>query len=264
MGVHKRLKERRRAKAQPFARVGAAHLLAVACTLSPDALRLLLLLHAAWTVRHDRAGAEHGRAVLPYAEALRRGFKSRQVVARAFREVKDSGLIVLDRAGTRPARSGGARGEAAVWRVPNREGGDHGVHVPLPAGMQAPSGAVRWNVGRLRADSTALSGPALKILTALIAWRPRDRDGALVTSDPIAVSISDLSLAVRLPRSTTADALSELIQGGRVHAVAGGEGRSARRYEIEACYRRHERHRPEPSSMNAGSVAGHKAIVSVP
>jgi hypothetical protein len=257
------MREGRRAHAQPYARITTAHLLAASCNLSPEGFRLLMLMNANWTILHSQRGAEHGHCILPYSEALRHGFNSRQVVARAFKELAGYGLIVLKKAGTSPARSGGARGEAAVWRIPNREGGEAGVRMPLPADVKMPSGVVRWNAGRMRADSAALSGAALKALAALVAWRPRDQIGGLASDAAMAFSTARLAGLLGLPRSTTADAVNELVQSGRVAVVGGGEGSAARRFEIAYCYRKHEK-RLGPTANNAGSATGHSAPPSVP
>ncbi len=221
-------------------------MLAVSCRLSPEAVRLWVLAHANWCPAPLPKGAAGGRAVLPYSVLMKRGFRSQKIIARAFRELQGAGLLLLDKAGTIPAKSGGARGEAAVYRLPNREGGANAVRIDLPPGVGKPHGIVRWNVHRMRADCLKLakSGAALKVLCALIAWRDRAEDGALAAEGPLQLSITELSAAVGLPRSTTAHAIETLIEGQMMEQDGPQLGRAKRRLELAGAYRKRERRSP--------------------
>jgi hypothetical protein len=261
----KRARDAKRAqpRTEPYARITAAHLLALACCLSPDGVRLVLLLHANWTVDPARPGSEHGRTVLPYAVALRNGFKSRKAIKRAFDELTAAGVIVLDRPGTSPQRAGCARGAAAVWRLPNREGGDAGVKLPLPASVKVPSGVVRWNAGQMRADSRDLSSAALKVLAMLIAFRPRDGRGALVLPKPMVLSARRFAQLLQMPASRCAVAVNELLAKRRITEAAPAKGRAPRSLEVASCYQRHDRVRTV-EKQKPGSIGGHNAASSVP
>jgi hypothetical protein len=193
MSAAKRARENRRRRGgstDPFVWLRCDALLAAACKLRPAELQVLLLLHANW--RPTRPNASAGEAVLPYRDARGLTRRGGATIAAALRALRDKGEVVLVREGTRPQASGGARGEAAVYDIPRRHGGNQ-PSVSLPPNVKRPQGKICWNVHRLRHDVKAMSGPALKVLAFAVAHRDRSHTGEQTDRSPLRLSARGLA-----------------------------------------------------------------------
>ncbi len=105
----KRLREARRRKGrEPFATLRCDDLLSAACALDPAALRVWLLLHAAYKPPEVTGGT--GEAFISFTQAVEMAGHGRSAIATAFRRLRASGHIVLVREGSRPRAS-------AFWAV---------------------------------------------------------------------------------------------------------------------------------------------------
>lgn len=241
---------RRGSRSEPFAWLRCDALLAAACSLSPGALQVYLLLHANWTPTKPDASA--GAAVIPYTAAAKSARRGRSAIAAALRELQHLGLLTLVRAGTRPQSAGGARGEAAVYDLPLRHRGQH-PRADLPPNVRRPQGKVAWHAGLLRRDVKALSGQALKVLVWAVARRDRDHDNTVVDPSPFALPAAGLSRPLGLSRSAVARATAELVRAGRFIIAEPAKGRRPATYCLHRDYLRHQRRadpeRAEPTSM---------------
>ena len=125
----------RRKGVEPYATLRCDDLLPAACALDPVALRLWLLLHAAY--RPPEGNGKPGEAFVAYSQATKMAGHGRSAIAKAFRRLRASGLIVFVREGTRPRAPGAAvlGRQAAVWDLPSRHAGER-LKPPLPADLE--------------------------------------------------------------------------------------------------------------------------------
>ncbi len=234
----KRLREARRRKGrEPFATLRCDDLLSAACALDPAALRVWLLLHAAYKPPEVTGGT--GEAFISFTQAVEMAGHGRSAIATAFRRLRASGHIVLVREGSRPRAQGAAAGEAAVWNLPSRSS-DPRPKPPLPAGVERPEGKVRWNAHRLRADIRDLSPAATKVLAFAVAHRRREKDGRLAGNVPFNLAARPLARALDLSASGVAKATGELVKTGRLLRAGEPSGRRPAAFTLAAAYTKHE------------------------
>ena len=238
-----RQKAAQRAKPDPFLTLPAAAILSAAWQADGLALKLLMLLHAAWT-----PFANGGGAILPTSEAVRITGAGRTQVAKAFYQLQQLQMVRLVRPGTRPMGAGGSLGLAAVWGLPLRkkdEAHPAGLFI-VPEGHRRPEGRVRLNAGRVRHDAEKLSVGAFRTLMAIIAYADRDKFGQLVRDEPFSLGPQLVSSLTGLPPRSASRAIAELLEKGRVVVVSRAAGRRPAQVQLLLAYRTFERSAPRP------------------
>jgi hypothetical protein len=234
----------------PYATINCREALFVACRLSHAAMRIWALAHAAWVPAPDGRGT--GRAILPrshirtpmpeLSEERRAPAPGNDAIQKGFKELATHQLVVLKTEASRPGKAGGARGQAAEYRVPPRDGPYEAALPFLPAWPEGPrpnKTKLRLPVARIRADAAELTPVAFTVLIYAIASRMREKDGSLaVGSVPLDVRPKTLALHMGLAPRRAARAVEELVAEGRLVVIVTGSGRRPACYEPAPVYRR--------------------------
>lgn len=232
-------RRRYRSKPEPFAWMPGGLLVSQSvCSLSGQALAVFLLLNANWIP--PASGRSHGKAILPYGKAVKIAHCGRTAIAQAFRDLQEHALILLLKPGTRPRHAGAARGEAAEWRLPFRERGEH-PRLTLPPNVRRPEGKVAWNVNLIRHDVANLSDPALKVLVYVVGRPDRNHDSGLASIAPFVLPIRPLADLLGFSSGTAHAALRELIATKRLILAQPSSGRRPALYALANTYIRHQR-----------------------
>jgi hypothetical protein len=221
-----------------FVSIPTTFLHAAARSLSAPAFRAFWLANANW--RPAKREGERGRAVLSYGQIryplgagsgrTRAGQPGRSAIAAGIREAIGGGFIALAAPGTPPRKQGGARGTAAEYYVPCRESG---ARLPEAcAGLPRRDGKVRLHVARMRALAASLTGQGLRALALMLSRRHRDREGTLLDTSPIRLGATELAGMLRIPRSSAAAAIAELVEGGHIVLIEAGSGRRANSFRL--------------------------------
>ncbi len=233
---------------EPFATLRPDLVCAAAVELPGPALKLWLLLEAAW--RPPRKGQVSGRACVPHTVARRiggPGLTSPNAVTDAFRLLRARGLIEQVQSPVRPSSRPSSRSvdpRAAEYKLVDRDG-ERWSPLPMPAGMRVTSGRLRLHVERIRYDVRTLSSTELRLMMLTVAQQHRDRFGAVVSLDPIRIDLDATAAWLGCTSVTIRRTRDALLRLGRLVQVEPAAGRRPPSYRLAATYLGHERRFPK-------------------
>lgn len=207
----------------PFASIPAAQLATQRLRrLSGDAIRVLLVAHAAWTPKTA--------AVMPVARIARMLGLSKRSVSAAIRALTGAEFLTLLKPARRPGAMGVATGAAAVFEVAGRRPGTS--HRVFETGDRRLDGCVRIYCTDLRRLAAMMTGNEARILAALVLPCARDRHGAPQQPKPLALSGRTTAAALPGVSARAADAaVKGLVGKGLLREVTPTAGRRPATFE---------------------------------
>lgn len=203
----------------PYASIPASMLAGAAFkALSPTAVRVLLLFHAAYDPNKE--------LFVSQSSARKLLFASPNTISGVYEEIERAGFLVKLRQHTRPGGMGSAgKGKAAVYDLPGRKAG-----LPMTwrrAGDPGRTGSWRIHSERLRARLKSLPPAAVKLWCYCHAV-DRRRDGGPLANEPRPIRPSDCGLS----GETLRRAKAELCSAGIIRLVSTAAGSRPEAYAL--------------------------------
>lgn len=170
----------------PYASIPASMLVSAAFkALSPTAIRVLLLFHAAYNPEKELFISQ---------TTARKALKaSPNTMSPAYAEIEGAGFVIKLREHIRPGRMGAAgKGKAAVYDLPGRN-----MNLEIPWRRPTDRGRSGWwriHSERLRSHLKILSPTAVKVWCHMHAV-DRRRDGGPAANDPRPIHSADVGLS---------------------------------------------------------------------